>query len=196
MNKSLQDQLLNAGLVDKKQAKQVSKQKRKQQNVARRQKDGAIDENKQAIEKAQKEKQAKDKQLNAKKQDEANKKALQAQVFQLIERYRLKSTEGDIDYHFKDGTLVKRITLQQAFVDEIVRGRLCIARHKTKSQDTTYVLIPKPIAERIEQRSHNFIIPITSDSSKNSIEKSQTEPPENSDEAYYAQFEIPDDLVW
>ena len=187
MNNSLQDQLLKAGLVDKKQAKKVSKEKRKQNNVSRRQKDEVIDENKQAIEKNKKEKQARDKELNAQRQAEAEKKSLQAQIFQLTEHYQLKNVTGDIEYNFKDGTTIKRMHLNQESIDELARGRLCIIQYKNES----YKIVPKPIAERIEKRAPEYVILANDPNNDNN-----TRTDSDSDDAYYAQFEIPDDLVW
>jgi len=188
MNNSLQDQLLKAGLVDKKQAKKVSKDKRKQKNVSRRQKDPSIDENKLALEQVKKEKHTRDKELNAQKQAEANQKALQAQIYQLTEHYQVKNTAGDIEYNFKDGTSIKRMHLNQDSVDELSRGRLCIIQYK----NMTYKIVPKPIAERVAKRAPEYVILFNN---PNQEDKS-TQAQDDSDDAYYAQFEIPDDLVW
>ena len=44
---SLQDQLLKAGLADKKKAKQIKKEKTKQTQQQRKSKDGVVDETRQ-----------------------------------------------------------------------------------------------------------------------------------------------------
>jgi uncharacterized protein YaiL (DUF2058 family) len=49
---SLQDQLLKAGLIDTKKAKQANKEKRKETNVARRSNEEVVDEVKQSAEQA------------------------------------------------------------------------------------------------------------------------------------------------
>jgi len=49
---SLQDQLLKAGLIDTKKAKQANKEKRKETNVARRSSEEVVDEVKQSAEQA------------------------------------------------------------------------------------------------------------------------------------------------
>lgn len=203
MNNSLQDQLLKAGLVDKKKAKQASKEKRKKTNTERRTKAPIVDENKEAIAQAQKEKQLRDKALNAKRQADADKKALTAQVTQLIQHYRLKNAKGEKEYNFKDGTKIKTIRLHENIVDEVIRGRLCIAR----LQDN-YEIIPKPVADKICERDDSAIVvsnaasvPGNDSGSGHSLDdKSGASSSENqnpdSDDAYYAQFEIPDDLSW
>ena len=193
MNNSLQDQLLKAGLVDKKKAKQVSKEKRKKTNVDRRTKDPIIDESKEAIALALKEKQLKDKALNAQRQADANKKALSAQVAQLIQHYRLKDARGEKEYNFKDGTTIKSMRLQDKVIDEVIRGRLCIARLKDN-----YEIIPKPIADKIRERDESAIV-VSNSILENNVDTRQNDDSsstDDSDEAYYAQFEIPDDLSW
>lgn len=183
--KSLQDQLLNAGLVDSKKAKQVSKNKRKEKNVARRTKNAPIDETKEAIQKAQYEKQKKDKELNQNLKAEADKKAIAAQIIQLIQHYRIKRIAGEIDFHFKDDNKVKTLRVDANTSDEISRGRLCIAK-----LDASYELIPKPIADKIRERDQTAVI-VYNETSENADQAIQDE-----DDQYYAQFEIPDDLMW
>lgn len=71
------------------------------------------------------------------------------------------------------------------FSEEIVRGRLCIAK-----LNGAYEIIPRPIAEKIQERDTAAIIVFNQSPSQS--EKISTE----SDDDYYAQFEIPDDLDW
>lgn len=183
--KSLQDQLLKAGLVDTKKAKQVSKEKRKQTNVARRSKEAPVDETKEAIKKAQIEKQQKDKELNLNLKAEADKKSIAAQVIQLIQHYKIKRIAGEIDYNFKDDNKVKTLRVDKTTSDEIIRGRLCIAKLADK-----YELIPKPIADKIRERDMKAVV-VYNEKSANQ-EKAITD----ADDDYYSQFEIPDDLMW
>lgn len=183
--KSLQDQLLKAGLVDTKKAKQVSKDKRKETNVARRSKNAPVNETKEAVLKAQQEKQQKDKELNLSRQAEADKKAIAAQVIQLIQHYKIKRIPGDIDYNFKDDNKVKTLRVDKTTSDEIIRGRLCIAKLAS-----AYELIPKPIADKIRERDMQAVVVYNEKSADQ--EKTITD----EDDDFYAQFEIPDDLMW
>lgn len=185
MSNSLQDQLLKAGLIDKKKAKDISKDQRKEKKQKNK---GTVDSPnpaqlaaKQAIE----EKKQRDKELNRQRQDEAEKKALLAQVAQMVSHYQVKSRGGDIAYNFNHLGKVKRIFVSQAISDEIAQGRLCIA-----SVGENYALVPKPVADKIRERSTDSIIVY------NDNNKEKTEFQKGSDEEYYAQFEIPDDLAW
>ena len=80
---SLQDQLLQAGLVDKKKAKQVKQEQRKEAKV-RHKGQSQPDENKEQARRALLEKADRDRQLNKQQQAEAEKKAIKAQIVQLI----------------------------------------------------------------------------------------------------------------
>jgi uncharacterized protein YaiL (DUF2058 family) len=185
MNKSLQDQLLNAGLIDGKKAKKISNENRKTKNEQRRSKDETISEAQAATRKAQQDKLARDTDLNQKRNLEAEKKAIAAQVAQLIKHYRLKRNKGEIEYKFSDGSIIKKILVTPSMSEEIVRGRLCIAR-----LGEAYEIIPKPVADKIRERDTAAIVVYN--------EKPSAQDPSDtdSDNNFYAQFEIPDDLMW
>ena len=100
---SLQDQLLKAGIVDKKKAKKIKQEQRKE---ARSRPKGQVqvDENREQAERALAEKAQRDRQLNKRQQEEAEKKAIQAQIIQLIKMNRVNRKQGDVAYQFSDGT--------------------------------------------------------------------------------------------
>ena len=58
------------------------------------------------------------------------------------------SEDGDIDYSFTDGSLVKRILVTGAQLKQLSNGRLCIIR-----LDQHYELIPTLVAEKIRMRT-------------------------------------------
>lgn len=184
MSKSLQEQLLGAKLIDEKKAKKISKQTRKEKNVQRRSKEDTLSEAQTAALKAKQEKIARDTALNEQRNQEAEKKRVAAQVAQMIGHYRIAREVGDTDYNFTDGKVIKKIRISKSLSAEIVRGRLCIARLHDK-----YEIIPRPVAEKIRERDENAIVVF------NALPSQQVNTTE-SDDDYYAQFEIPDDLDW
>ena len=198
MSKSLQDQLLGANLIDSKKAKKISKEKRKTKNVQRRNKDTQLTETQAAALKAKQEKLERDALLNKQKNDEAAQKAIAAQVIQMIKQFRLSQTTGDTEYNFTDGKVIKKLRVSNNISTEIIRGRLCIA----KLQDQ-YEIIPRPVAEKIRERDDSAIIVFNKMPSEqkthiqdNDAANTDTHTEATSDEEYYAQFEIPDDLDW
>lgn len=180
---SLQDQLLNAGLVDKKKAKQVSKNKRKQANVERRSKEQTVDENKAAAEEARLAKQERDRELNRQRQEAAEQKAVAAQIQQLIQNHAKPLLEGagEVEYNFTDGKTIKRLLVSQPVQRQLVNGVLVIAK-----KGEGYAVVPSVVAEKIAQRDEAMII--------RAAAVSATEVPEEDDP--YKDYVIPDDLMW
>ncbi len=198
MANSLQDQLMGAGLIDSKKAKKISKENRKQKKVQKKSKDNSLSEAQLAAQKVQQEKLKRDQELNQQRNAEAEKKSIAAQISQLVNHYKLDRKKGDTDYNFSDNAVIKKILVSSEIANEIARGRLCVVRI-----GETYEVIPKPIADKIRERDSEAIVvhnqkpdtgsAITADTNSNDPSNSGTE---QSDEDYYAQFEIPDDLVW
>lgn len=191
MAKSLQEQLLGAGLVDKKAAKSIAKDKKKQKNQQRRSKDVHVDEAKVLAEKARSDKLAKDKALNEQRNAQAQQKAITAQIIQLIKTHKQDKGKDQTEYNFTDGSTIKKIRVSETVAAHIARGRLCIAR----LAEDEYELVPKPIADKIRERdaqaAESWIISYHAEKAEDVSEATQSE-----DDAYYAQFEIPDDLMW
>nr|WP_254774610.1 DUF2058 family protein [Marinobacter sp. AC-23] len=94
---SLQDQLLKAGLADQKKAKAIRNEKHKQR---KQQPKGAVqvNETEMRARQAREEKAEHDRQLNLKRQQEAEKKAIKAQIRQLVDTNRLDRSRGETSY--------------------------------------------------------------------------------------------------
>ncbi len=176
---SLQDQLLQAGLVDKKKAKQLNKEQRR--DAKGRQKDQLQpDANKEQAKRALQEKAERDRQLNRQQQAEADRKALQAQIIQLIQMNRIARERGDVTYQFKDGTTIKKIYVTQQLQKDLINGRLAIAK-----LGNDYELLPAAAAEKIMQRDAHVIVLLNRD------EQAAVD-----EDDPYADYQIPDDLMW
>lgn len=198
MTKSLQDQLMGAGLIDSKKAKKITNENRKHKKVQKKSRDDSLSEAQTAAKQAQQEKIKRDQALNKKLNSDAEQKSIAAQVIQLINHYKLARRRGEISYNFSDRTVIKKILVDDEMSKEITRGRLCIAR-----LGDNYELIPKPIADKIRERDPDSIVVYNEKPSLSSANKatgvsieSDAEPALESDDDYYAQFEIPDDLTW
>lgn len=147
MSMSLRDQLLKAGLVNEKQAKQATKQKQKQQRLEHKNQVDKDDSQRQAAEQAKAEKLARDQELNRQQQEKAEKKAKAAQIKQLIEGTRLPKLESDDYYNFVDAKKVKRIAVNDLIRDKLSRGSLAIV-----SYDGRYEIVPRDAAVKIQER--------------------------------------------
>lgn len=175
---NLQDQLLKAGLVNEKKAKQVKKEKAKKNRVDRRSSQPVVDETKERAKQALAEKAERDRQLNAERDAESHKKAIIAQIKQLIVMNRIKRN-GDIAYNFKDGATVKKIYINEKLQDQLARGQVAIAK-----LEDGYELVPAIVAEKIQQRDTSFILSLA----EKSTDIDEEDP--------YADYQIPDDLMW
>ncbi|SMF09110.1 hypothetical protein SAMN02745866_00674 [Alteromonadaceae bacterium Bs31] len=179
MNKSLQDQLLGAGLVDKKKAKAIAKENRK----AAKQKRGAPDlEKEQALRQAQEEKRLRDRELNRQIKEEQEKKAVLAQIKQLVERHRITDRTGELEYNFKDGSTIKKLLLNKKLHDQVSYGSLSIV-----SSGESYQLVPRIVAEKIREREASYVL-------VDNYKRTDSNVPDENDP--YADYVIPDDLMW
>ncbi|GAA5523902.1 hypothetical protein Maes01_00451 [Microbulbifer aestuariivivens] len=176
---SLQDQLLKAGLVDSKKAKQVNKEKRKQNKVAKKAGQPQVDETRQAVEQARAEKAARDRALNAERDAAAREKAITAQIKQLVESNKQPKGGGDIAYNFTFERKIKKIYVSAAVRDHLAAGRLMIV-----GLDENFELVPRVIAEKISERKPDAVVQPPADSAA----PAEDDP--------YAEFQIPDDLMW
>lgn len=180
---SLFDQLKKSGLVDEQKAKKLKKEKY-QQTKKQKNKKGAQPQSeaaKLAAEAAQ-QKAEKDRQLNLERQQAQAEKAKQAECRQLIQTHQIQGYQGDIAYNFADGTQVKTLHVNPNIHKKLSAAQLRIARF-----EAGYVLVSEEAAAKISQRDESVLIPIVKDDHDGLSQ---------ADKDYYAQFEIPDDLVW
>ena len=127
MSMSLRDQLLQAGLVNEKQAKEAERQQQQQLQGRQRlpkQQRSLPSEQELATRKAQQSKAARDAQLNRQHQDKAERRARLAQVRQLIEQHRLPKPDCEQFYNFVDGNKIRRIAADAAMRERLARGEI------------------------------------------------------------------------
>lgn len=175
---TLQEQLLKAGLVTSKKAAKVQRTAKKSRVQAREARE-AVEENK----KAQLER---DKQLSEQQKQAALVKEYKAQIKQLIEMNRITVSRGDIGFNFTDNNLIKKIEVDKTTQTQLINGRLAIARLIIDSNgESEYAIIPASVADKIAQRDETFIV---LNSALSQEEQDEDDP--------YADFKIPDDLMW
>lgn len=175
---SLQEQLLKAGLTDEKKLKTANKEKRKQKKQQRQ--SGAVDEVKAQAKQALEEKNRRNRELAQQHNAEAEKKAVAAQIRQMVEVNRLSRAGAEIPYNFTDGKQIKKIFVTRKLQDHLSRGQLAIVK-----LDEAYELIPAVIADKISQRDPAGVI----------LQIDPTALAQDEDDPY-ADYKIPDDLMW
>ncbi len=181
MGDSLLEQLKKSGLVDKNKAQQAkqSQYKNQKQKVKQGSPD-KLDEAQLLAQQAHAEKLERDRQLNQQRQDDFERKAIAAQVKQLIETNRVQDRDGDIVYNFADANVVKRLYVSEQIHKHLMSGHLAIAK-----LGEGYELVPMPVAEKIKQRDARCIIHAEHGAA----------PAQDGDDPY-ADYKIPDDLMW
>ena len=176
MANSFGDQLLKAGLVNKDQLNKAKKSKHRQKKQS---KADVVNEAAESARQAAAEKAARDRELNRQQKDAIERKAIQAQVRQLVEMNRLPRDDGEVGYNFQDGTAIRKIFVPEAVHDKLARGLLAIVRF-----DDGYELIPSVVAEKIKLRDATCVV------SNAAIQL------EEGDDDPYAEYKVPDDLMW
>ncbi len=133
---SLQDQLLGAGLIKKQKAKNIQTAKKKAVKQSRANKTELVDEAAELARKAQQEQRHKSQKLNEQLKREAEKKAILAQIRQIIEINQIAnapdkmSDDALTSYNFTDDTKIKTLHVSPQNHDLISRGIIAIAKLK------------------------------------------------------------------
>lgn len=185
---SLRDQLLKAGLADEKKAKQLAKEKRdealQKKSAGKHANNAAIEARRQQQINEQAARAERDREINRKKQENLARKALYAEVRQLIDSNRVERKGGEVGYRFRDGTKIEKIYVTDVLQQQLARGQLGIARLAKQ-----YVLVPAETIARLqerdpENRTNTFVALAVA-----GAEQAAADDP-------YAQFQVPDDLMW
>jgi len=177
---TLQEQMLKAGLVSSKKMDKVQRTAKKSRVQAREAR-AAVEDNK----KAQLER---DKQLNEQQKLAVLSKEYKAQVKQLIEMNKIDVARGDISFNFTDNNLIKKIMVDKPTQAQLINGRLAIARltaDKSGESQCQYAIIPASVADKIAQRDASAIV----------LNSALSEEAQDEDDPY-ADFKVPDDLMW
>ncbi|WP_299981177.1 DUF2058 domain-containing protein [uncultured Pseudoteredinibacter sp.] len=179
MAKSLQEQLMGAGLVDQKKAKAIGKEKRKKakQTPKGHQQE---DEIKAAAKQKLAEKAERDRAMNQERQKEVEAKEIQAQIKDLIKKNAIARKNGEIAYSFTHDKKIKKLYVDETLQAQLARGQIAIV-----AEGESYELVPKAVADKVAQRDAARVVV----QNERSSEVADEEDP-------YADFQIPDDLMW
>ena len=180
MNNPFQEQLLKAGIVSKQQVQQARKDKYKKKKQQTSKNQPVVDETRLKAQQAVQQKAERDRELNRKKQEAARSKAISAEINQLIIDHCIAREDNcDIVYNFEHNKKVKRIYINADIRQQIIQGKLGIARIEGR-----YEVVPRDIAEKIKLRNDKRVI----------LFEKETPQPDANDP--YADYQVPDDLIW
>lgn len=178
MANPLQDQLLKAGLVSKDKLNKSNKRKHQQAKQQPKHQATEAERLKQQVRQTALEKAERDRMLNQQRMEAEHKKAIAAQIRQLVEMNLVTADEADTVYNFEHQGKVKHIYVTDAQRRQLGQGRLAIVR-----LGESYKLIPRAVADKIVQRDASVVV-VCNDVL------------ESDEDDEYADFKVPDDLMW
>jgi len=208
MSMSLRDQLLAAGLGTKSQAKHAREdqhrnrhQQQHQQGKGQRPAAGAAAGRPPApVRNVDPAKLARDQALEHKKRDKAERKARAAQIRQIVEQHALpRIAETEDFYNFVHEGRIARVGVDPARRVALIGGMLAIVRSHGQ-----YLVVPAEIADRVREREPRAVVHAGTEASgaagAGATDPGATDPGATDQVAAeddpYAQFKVPDDLVW
>lgn len=171
---ALQEQLLKAGLAKKSQASAAA---REQAKARQGKAESTSAEVQREAERARAEKVERDRALAAERN---------AQARQITTAHAVPH-KGDDEYRFSDGAAIRTLLIDPKLRKALSVGVLVIVAH-----GEGYALLPRAAAEKVRERAPEAII--VDHGQPGSTAEISTGNAE--DDAYYAQFQVPDDLVW
>ena len=150
MGNPLQDQLLKAGLVSK---KQVNKARQEQYVQSKKKKGGTADKTVRQAEAARAAEAVRNKEISRKQAEERKQHERRVQIKQLITRNRLERDENGHAYHFALEKKIHRIFADEEMIDRLSKGSLAVVR-----LDESFEVVPAKVARQIAERDKEAVI--------------------------------------
>jgi uncharacterized protein YaiL (DUF2058 family) len=175
----LQEQLLKAGLAKKSRVDQVAREQARQRQAK------AVPAPATELadaERVRREKVERDRALSAERNAQARAQEQRAQVRQIIEQHRI-APEGEIAYRFEADGAIRSVFVTDPVRRQLASGALVIVRH-----EPGYAIVPRAAAEKLTARDASLVVL--------DHKHAPTTPATDADEAFYARFKVPDDLIW
>ncbi|MGP5157626.1 DUF2058 domain-containing protein [Pseudoalteromonas prydzensis] len=177
---SLQDQLLKAGLTTSHKAKVAKSEKRKQQKKPKKGATSNPSDLQKHIQQTKLEQQKKAEELNQTRQAELKQREQVARVKQILEHKNQDSIRGERTFNFTYENKVKELEVNEKTQKALSGGRLAIC----VLEGQFFVLEDEP-ARKVAEVDEKYIVFHVEPEDKG---KDEDDP--------YADFEVPDDLVW
>jgi uncharacterized protein YaiL (DUF2058 family) len=178
---SLQEQLMKSGLINKQKAKQAQTEKRRKAKQKKKKGTVEISDAQRAIDEQKEQQKQQDLEKNRLIQAELAERAAHGKLIQMIAQHCEKNYQGEIDYHFTYDNKVKRIAINDATQKSLVNGRLAIC-----VLNEEFYLINKEATEKLAEIDASVLVALHEKVDVNEIDEDDP----------YAEFAIPDDLIW
>jgi len=180
---ALQEQLLKAGLAKKSQAAAAAREQAKaRQGKAA---SASADVQREAAE-ARAEKVERDRALAAERNALARQTELKAQARQIIQAHAVPHA-GQSEYRFTQNGVIRTLLINETLRKALSAGALVVV-----AQGDGHAVLPRAAAEKVRERMPEAIVVDHGQVGQSTFASTGNA----EDDAYYAQFQIPDDLVW
>lgn len=178
----LQEQLLKAGLVKKSKVSEVAREQHKAKHAKAT---SGPSEIQLEAERARLEKVERDRALEAERKAQARAAELRAQARQIVNDRKVPRA-GESEYRFVVDGAIRTLLINDDLRKKLSSGALVIARI-----DDRFELLPRVAADKVRERDATMIVLDHGHDAGSAPEAATSE-----DDAYYAQFKVPDDLMW
>lgn len=180
----LQEQLLKAGLAKKSKVAQVAREQDKARH-AKAPLGTDTDDIRREAERTRGQKAERDRALAAERKAQVRANELRAQAVQIIRDKKLPRS-GESEYRFTADGAIRSLLINDELRAKLASGALVIARLGER-----YELLPRAAGEKVRERDPGMIV-LDHGQAAGTLPCAETA----EDEAYYARFQVPDDLVW
>ena len=181
---SLRDQLLKAGLVSNQQvrdSKRKNHKKRKQAGNKGKQADEGISLAQAYGQRSQQEKSERDRELNRKREEAKRRKEIKARLRQIIVGNSQNDQNADVARHFEHNGKIRKIHLTARQQEGLNAGRLGIVYFAGR-----YYLLDTQQVEKVAAIDETAV----------ALMVSAGQPEDETVDEHYANFKVPDDLMW
>ena len=181
---SLQEQLLKAGLTTKQKARQANSDKRKKGKQKRsgvKVETSLQEQVKQELELAKKEKLARDISLNNEKKQALLAKEQQLRILQILQHHQVTNVNGEAEYNYTFGSKIKKLFVDAITHKALINGRLALCG----MGDTTYI-VTSETAEKVASLDESVVL----------VQNTKVTEDVVAEDDPYAEFQIPDDMMW
>lgn len=179
---SLQEQLMKSGLVNKQKAQQAQTDKRRQAKQKKKKGTVVISEVQIAIQEKSELQRQIDLDKNQQTQEQLAIRSAHGKLIQMIAQHCEKNYQGELDYHFTYDNKIKRIAVTPQIQQGLIKGLLAIC-----VLNEEFYLINKEAAEKLFAIDQSVLVALH-DQSDNVAIQDEEDP--------YAEFAVPDDLIW
>ena len=177
----LQEQLLKAGLAKKSKVAEAAREQHKARHGKGPAKPSEI-----ALEaeRARLEKVERDRALERERKAQARLAELRAQARQIINDKQVPGA-GESEYRFDADGAIRSLLVSDEQRRQLASGALVIVRLGER-----YALLPRAAGDKVRERDAGMI------ALDHGVAGARQTGATSEDDAYYAQFQVPDDLVW